>query len=351
MANPEHAPRGQPPPSAPLRLGIEEITRPADLDGLADEWAALFERCPKATPFQSPQWLLAWREAFLDEGLWALGVRRAGRLVGLAPFFIFTTPEGVRQLTLLGNGVSDRLDLLAPPEEADAVGQAVFAHLSRRTGLWDTCDLRDLAAGSPLLRPPAPVGRGDRIEPDAPCPVVTLPARADEVLLALSKSRRADLERCARRLGELGPWRIETADRRTRPRFFEHLLALHDLRWASKGEPGVLSDPRVRRFHGQATSRLLEAAMLRLQVLVSNGQAIAAHYGLVRGERAYSYLHSFDPAFAAYGPGRLLIAQAMREAVEAGAREFDFLRGQEPYKYEWGAVDRPQYRRRLWRTT
>ena len=31
-------------------------------------------------------------------------------------------------------------------------------------------------------------------------------------------------------------------------------------------------------------------------------------------------------------------------AVREGAREFDFLRGQESYKYEWGAVDKPAYR-------
>jgi CelD/BcsL family acetyltransferase involved in cellulose biosynthesis len=28
-------------------------------------------------------------------------------------------------------------------------------------------------------------------------------------------------------------------------------------------------------------------------------------------------------------------------------QEFDFLRGREPYKYAWGAVDRPCHARRL----
>ena len=30
--------------------------------------------------------------------------------------------------------------------------------------------------------------------------------------------------------------------------------------------------------------------------------------------------------------------------IAAGKRRFDFLRGQERYKYEWGAVDEPIYR-------
>ena len=36
----------------------------------------------------------------------------------------------------------------------------------------------------------------------------------------------------------------------------------------------------------------------------------------------------------------LLIAHALEDAVSRGDSEFDFLRGNEPYKYRWGAVDR-----------
>ena len=30
-----------------------------------------------------------------------------------------------------------------------------------------------------------------------------------------------------------------------------------------------------------------------------------------------------------------------RRAIERGIHRLDFLRGNEPYKYEWGAVDEP----------
>jgi CelD/BcsL family acetyltransferase involved in cellulose biosynthesis len=42
-----------------------------------------------------------------------------------------------------------------------------------------------------------------------------------------------------------------------------------------------------------------------------------------------------------------MIGHAVREAVRDGVREFHFLRGREPYKYAWGAVDRAGYGRRL----
>jgi CelD/BcsL family acetyltransferase involved in cellulose biosynthesis len=34
-------------------------------------------------------------------------------------------------------------------------------------------------------------------------------------------------------------------------------------------------------------------------------------------------------------------AAYLRDRLEAGRRRFDFLRGDEPYKYEWGARDEP----------
>jgi CelD/BcsL family acetyltransferase involved in cellulose biosynthesis len=70
---------------------------------------------------------------------------------------------------------------------------------------------------------------------------------------------------------------------------------------------------------------------------------VAALYGFVRGRKFYYYLGGFDPAFARYSPGSLLIYHAMQQSRSAGLRWFDFLRGAEPYKYRWGAVDQPQY--------
>ncbi|MBA2489759.1 MAG: glycosyl transferase, partial [Chloroflexi bacterium] len=40
----------------------------------------------------------------------------------------------------------------------------------------------------------------------------------------------------------------------------------------------------------------------------------------------------------------------LRDRLQAGRQCFDFLRGDEPYKYEWGAVDQPIHRLLITRT-
>jgi CelD/BcsL family acetyltransferase involved in cellulose biosynthesis len=334
---------------APYGLRVEEIAETDALEALAPQWGELFAADPQASPFQSPDWLLAWRRAFLTAGgLWTLAVRRDGGLVGLAPFFIYADrPSGRRQLTLLGNGLSDRQGLLARPEARAAVAQAVARRLAERRSCWDTADFRDLPEGSPLLDLPLPC-RVERIEPEAPCPVLELPADPAAVLARLPRSRRTDLRRCARRLSEIAPLGFTRADPASLGEHLEAIVRLHGARREARGEPGKLADAAVVAFHAEAAAGLMRRGLLRLEALRLGGRIIAAHYGLRLGERGYSYLHAFDPEFAAFGPGWLMLASSLEAAARDGVRRFDFLRGREPYKYAWGAVDERQWRRRTW---
>jgi len=49
-------------------MQVVEITDPHELAALRSEWRALVDDCAEAGPFQSPEWLIVWREAFLPGG-------------------------------------------------------------------------------------------------------------------------------------------------------------------------------------------------------------------------------------------------------------------------------------------
>src|SRR5690242_5647938 len=148
---------------------VAEISEPAALEALRPEWIELHAECPESTPFQSADWLIAWSRHFCARGLFVLAVRREGRLVGLAPLFIHRDPgHGERQVTLLGNGISDRLDLLVLPGEEAAASRAVFDHLDRCAPQWDSCDFRDLPQDSELIDTGLAAARTDLVEAEAP---------------------------------------------------------------------------------------------------------------------------------------------------------------------------------------
>ena len=62
--------------------------------------------------------------------------------------------------------------------------------------------------------------------------------------------------------------------------------------------------------------------------------------------RLYFRISGFDPGLERLSPGMLLVGHAIGEAIAEGFAVADFLRGQERYKYLWGAQDTPCFRRR-----
>ena len=63
---------------------------------------------------------------------------------------------------------------------------------------------------------------------------------------------------------------------------------------------------------------------------------IAAFLCLEYGGTVGLYNSGFDPTRARLAPGIVLLAHVIRDAIERGFAIFDFLRGEEPYKYAFG---------------
>src|ERR1700738_5372313 len=90
------------------------LTTSEPLASITAEWSALVERVPDSTPFQRPEWLIPWWLRFGSGSLHAIAFRSSSRLVGFIPMFVHEW-LGKRQVTLVGNGITDYLDLIAEP--------------------------------------------------------------------------------------------------------------------------------------------------------------------------------------------------------------------------------------------
>ncbi len=53
------------------------------------------------------------------------------------------------------------------------------------------------------------------------------------------------------------------------------------------------------------------------------------------------YNAGVDPDARDLSPGVVLLERLVRRAIETGKCRVDLMRGDEPYKYEWGAQDEP----------
>ncbi|AUX40994.1 uncharacterized protein SOCE26_023980 [Sorangium cellulosum] len=326
------------------RLDVKVLYRRGELEALREPWNALWNRCPDATTFQRPEWLIPWCHELGPEEVLTLVVRSEQGLVGLAPLAIHHY-NGERLVALLGAGITDYLDVLAAPGYERAVADVVFTCLRERVDAWDLVELGDLRPSSPLLGVEAPPGWSDEVEKHEACPRFTIPEGAGPDAL-LWPAIRARVGRARKRLAKAGDVRIDMAEAATVDELLDALFATHRARWNSRGEGGVLGE-ELWPFHRAVAKGMCARGALRLFGLRLDGRIIASFYGFAERDRLAWYLSGFDPEFAVLSPGLAMFASAIEHAAREGVRTIDFLRGREPYKYEWGAVDRFTYRRRL----
>ncbi len=322
---------------------VDEITSLEELDSIRDEWSSLFLRCPAATPFQSPEWLVPWWRHLGGGDLLVLAVREAGRLVGLAQLFLWGTANQIRRISMLGAGVTDYLDFVLEPACAQETARNLLDYLSAAHHQWAVCQFDDVPADS-LLAGAEHAELVRTVEEGSQCPVLELPDSWEELLASVPAGFRRSLHKARRRLNALGNVHVEVADRTTLEAARGALFELHRQRWNRRGETGVLGDPRLWQFHSEVMSGMLECGRLRLYHVRSDGRTAAVTYCLAHNNRTYAYLSGFDPALEGFRPGAVALAFAVEHAIREGMTEFDFLRGREAYKYRWGALDRPNLR-------
>lgn len=314
------------------------------LTALRKEWDSLLDRCGDATIYQTWEWNEAWWRSFgRGKRLRLVQVRHQGQIAGIAPLYVsphFRTP--LRRLAFLGTGDADYLDIIADRHVRDAVSVAVLRYLTS-TGGFDLADLQQLRPESILrVHGDTEIGRFRCMElSQEPCPFLSLPESWQELAAGFSRKMRSNIgyyDRLLVRSFESVEFRIaESGDLH---KSMAALFDLHQRRWKERLLPGVLGSARTQSFHRNVAERFLEKGWLRLHMVRVDGRDAAALYCFHFRSRCYYYLGGFAPDLAKYSVGTVLTARAIQTAIDEGCADFDFLRGNEPYKYRWQPEER-----------
>lgn len=320
-------------------IEITEIHTQADLDALRGEWDDLLHRSSNAGIFQSWEWISTCRKFFgRGSRLLIVCIRTGGRLAGLAPMEI-TRMYGLpfRRLQFIGTGISDYLDFILDSESIDSVMEAISGWFMENSRRWDLLDLQQIPEGSPALQFFGSNGLPDNeLITGEVCPYLPTADSWDGMLSRFGKKMRWNLgyyERLIRRdfddvfLGVLPDDEIDNG--------MDAFFGLHTKRWRKRWLPGMLVGTRKQGFHCEIARLCAGRGWLRLYGLKLNGRIQSVLYCFVFKEKAYYYLGGFDPSLSKYSLGTVLTGFAIRGAIENGCREFDFLRGDEHYKFRW----------------
>jgi CelD/BcsL family acetyltransferase involved in cellulose biosynthesis len=320
----------------------------------AESWNALVEQSITDTPFSRHEYLSQWWQT-RGGGEWAspelilVSASEEDQLIGIAPLFI-AEHDGQRALMLVGSiEISDYLDLIVREQDLPRFLSGLLNFLSSQNKDWSTLDWYNLPDSSPTLA--ALKAEADQRgwthheEIYHPTPRIPLSGSFEDYLARIDKKQRHEIRRKMRRAAE--------SEKNVRFTIVDgtedinaEINAFFDLMAQEPGKAEFLH----LAMREQMTATIQNAhkhGYLWLAFLEVGGAKTAASLNFDYRNKLWGYNSGVSSEHRELSPGWVLLAHTIRWCCENGRYEFDFMRGDEEYKYRFGGVNRHVMRVRL----
>ena len=310
-------------------------------------WNALVEQSIADTPFSRYEYLSEWWKTlgggeWKDAGLVLVSASENDQLIGIAPLFI-AEYEGQQVLLLIGSiEISDYLDLIVHKQDLPRFLSKLIDFLaSSSTDNWRAFDWYNLPDDSPTLAAlkteSATRGWNYHEEIYRPTPRIALNGDFEEYLSRVEKKQRHEIRRKMRRAEESGRVRFTVVDKDAdigpELEIFFHLMT------QDPGKAQFLHE--VMRDQISKSIRIAhDQGYLWLAFLEVDGVKAAASLNFDYKNKLWGYNSGVSREHMELSPGWVLMAHVIQWCCENGRTEFDFMRGDEDYKYRFGGVDR-----------
>ncbi len=331
-------------------MKIEAIRTLPELIALKKEWNELLAESASHVPFLRHEYITAWWQG-LGGGEWEQGElfiitarQEQGALVGIAPLFKTENREGEPALMLLGSiEISDYLDIIARPEDLPAFLEELLSYLAKEqmpgAALLDLYNLLEDSPTIPALQASAQkMGWQTTLQPLQHCPYIPLPGDWEKYLCGIDKKQRHEIRRKMRRAHEyylpLNWYLLQDGDQLDQET--DEFLKL----MANDPDKAKFLTPDMHTQMHSIVRAAYDAGWLQLAFIEVNGEKVAAYLNFDYMNHIWVYNSGLDFRFSELSPGWVLLAYLLEWANEHGRQCFDFMRGDEQYKYRFGAIDR-----------
>jgi len=322
---------------------LENFDQFINLEG---EWNKTLNKSKDNNIFSTWEWLYCWWRHFgKNKQLRIILATEGDTLIGMAPLMISKYSilkfGNFIKLEFIGTPEADYNNFILTKKEGDCL-RRFLNYVMTECDEWDCLELREIpmeSISANLLESLNAKDFGGRSITKTTvnvCPYITLPSDMETFFKTLGGSMRRNLRRYMRKLAS--NYNVDTkthASFGTLEEAMDTFFMLHQKRWIAQGRTGVFSKKIYREFHKDVARSFDKKGWLDLIFLTANNNPIAALYTFNYQRKKCVYLTGSDPAYFQFRVGNLLTLQAIERSIKNGLSEFDFMRGDEPYKALW----------------
>ena len=324
-------------------MEVEVIDQLAKLPPLQEEWDRLNQCAADSSPFSSHAWITTWAECYLSRHEpRVVIVRKDGRLVGVAPFYL-TSQFGIRMLQLLGiKDVGECLNLLIEPGLEEVVGSVLFDTLLDSAGHWDAMSFWGVRSNSALHH--LLFASGSRLLKETKAitsmlgiaPILRLDGGWDDFLKSRSQNFRSNYNRHLAACEKYGISVVKESEMKSHHDVIDRLISVESRSW--QGISGR-SDIRTNKgFYERILPKLLACAEADIVWAINNGKPQAFVLFLMNGDNAFLYITEYDSSIKNLSLGSVVNYYAVRNLCDRGISVYDLMAdvgGYESWKNRW----------------
>ena len=328
------------------------LATPVEIANSRGTWNALAAAMKYPSIFCTWEWIHTWLKHFgHTHELVILFICRREKLTGILPLFIENNRKALyvfpRKLGFCGSTrvFPDHLDIICAAEDATACMDAAFGYLNSDFTRWDILHLPFIAEDSNLFT--WLESHSDRInwrETDRTfAPYIKITGSFEDYLGCLKSTQRYSLVRHKRKLLKNHDARYIECRKDDMSACLGTVFDLHARRAAAKQIISSFSGDEIFRFHMDLLKEIQDKDWAWIRLLECGENTIAAYYGFAFANRVFYYQTGQDPDWQGYAPGTVILHDAIEEAFDGNYAEFNFLQGEEDYKYKWTKTHRILY--------
>jgi len=305
-------------------LTYEIIRDENRVQALADEWRELYTRAGRS-PFSNYDIFMVWWQTIGktdgDRTLYLVTGRIDGKLVAVLPLTVVRW-KGLRIMQAAGYRAYNYCDMLA--EDTNTAAQLWQA--ARKSPHYDFADIRDVYPHSFCDEALKSFARSRDLS-DAFFLEFKWPTGEDWIK-SLSSHARGDYRRCMRHLEKNGSIQYEIYKEGPLPTAIIDSMVKQKIEWAQANKkPGLFYHPNVLAYFHQSLADAAARNNLFLAWLKSGDNVIAYNQGFIHDGIIHLPFWTFDPAFARYSPGKVMLFHSMCWAIDNGLKGLDLRQG------------------------
>ncbi|EGQ7675716.1 GNAT family N-acetyltransferase [Vibrio parahaemolyticus] len=307
-----------------------------DIKDIYSEWLSLYENSELKSPFIHPSWVMSIIEETLspEDEVKIITVEKNKSLIAIFPLFVRNERKfnvNVKILSHLSSNLADYSHCLIHKDYNNCDIFKKVCRYIRDNINFDIGDIDNLSSYDIDSRKLKAYLTSDIFNlSSSTSRSLTPKLRLKNWESTVNKKIKQDTKRCEKRLKEKGGVEVVHTNQISNDEL-EKLLELKNIAYPGNAFQKAKNVNFLKRLLRDTNF----CKYICFSKLVFDGDIIACHFGFRTEERFYYYMPVFDGAYRSYAVGNQLLLKLIEFSETEGIQDFDFLRGDESYKFSW----------------